>query len=534
MSPPTNTVSGLYPVPQIGPAYGAPVGAPAPSGPNNEQHERTPRDHLDRLVTLIARSWRFRWYAALVLLLGATVSLAVALMLPRSYTSETLIVYREGIGTRTVMGNEQGVEAQQKLALKLKEMVLSRTSLQKIIEEFHLYPHIMDRSGYVDAVNEMRKNIAFAAKDGETFGLSFTGPEPALVQKLTARLAQELVTEQSKSRLEQAGETREFIDAEKRRSDEDLKDKESALAAFMAKHPEFAKESNGVNAGSQVGIVTRVKMSGDKAPKTTDPTLAALEREAGRIAERLGTPLKRKSDKELDPKLAAARTEAENDLKAAQRELADKAAQFTEEHPDVRAAKARVKTAELKLRHVNDMIATADGEKKPEPADEGAIDRGALETELKRVQDEIAQYKRRRANDPSAGQQQQASGANAVVQLETEWTRLNREMNDSRERNQQLEARQFKASIMENAVTSGRNAQMIIVDPAYKPTHPNKGRTQVVIAGAAASVALALILALILTVLDDRLYDRVDVESLKVAALLGVVPRADGGRDNRG
>jgi uncharacterized protein involved in exopolysaccharide biosynthesis len=523
---PTNTVSGLYPVPPLPPPTGSPPPPP-------DQQERTPRDHLDRLVTIVGRSWRFRWYAALVLLLGATVSLAVALMLPRSYTSETLIVYREGIGTRTVTGSEQGTEAQQKLALKLKEMVLSRTSLQRLIDEFHLYPRIMDRSGYVDAVNELRKNIAFAAKDGETFGLSFTGPEPAMVQKLTARLAQELVTEQSKSRLEQAGETREFIDAEKRRSDEDLKDKEGSLASFIAKHPEFAKESNGANAGTQAGIAVRAKLDRDKAPKTADPQLAALEREAGRIAERLGTPLKRKPDKELDPKLAAARTEAENDLKSAQKDLADKAAQFTEEHPDVRAAKTRVKSAEGKLRKVNEMIATADGERKGEPADEGAIDRGALETELKRVQEEIVQYKRRRAND-GAGQQQQTSGANAVVELETEWTRLNREVGDARERNQQLEARQFKASILENAVTSGRNAQMIIVDPAYKPTHPNKGRTQVVIAGVAASVALALLLALMLTMLDDRLYDRVDVESLKVASLLGVVPKMDGERDNRG
>jgi capsular polysaccharide biosynthesis protein len=64
--------------------------------------------------------------------------------------------------------------------------------------------------------------------------------------------------------------------------------------------------------------------------------------------------------------------------------------------------------------------------------------------------------------------------------------------------------------------------------------HPNKARTQVVIAGVAASVGLALLLALLLTMLDDRLYDRVDVESLKVAALLGVVPRVDGEKDNRG
>ncbi len=505
--------------------------APSLSG---REDVRTPRDHLDRMVTLLGRSWRFRWYAALVLLLGATVSLAVALLLPRAYTSETLIVYREGIGAKTITGgNDAGADAQQKLSLKLKEMVLSRTSLAKIIEEFHLYQAIVDRSGYVDAVNEMRKNIAFSAKDGETFGLSFTGPEPVMVQKLTARLAQELLAEHSKSRLEQAGETREFIDAEKRRSDEDLKEKETQLSTFIAKHPEFAKESNGINAGTQAGIATRAlsKEKGEKAP--TDPQLAALQREATRIQERLGMPVKRKPDREIDPKLAAARAEAENDLKSATRDLAEKSSQFTDDHPDVRAAKARLKSAEAKLRRANEAIIANDAAEKgkTEPENEGAIDRGALEAELKKVQEEIAIYKRRHSGDSPLPA---SNSANAVVALETEWTRLNREVADARDRNGQLESRQFKASIMENAVTSGRNAQMIIVDPAYKPTHPNKGRTQVVIAGVAASIGLSILIALLLTLLDDRLYDRVDVDNLGIAPLLGVVPRVDGEKDNRG
>jgi len=522
MNPPIQSYpSGMPPVMQQPPAPDADL--------------RTPRDHLDRMVSLAGRCWRFRWYAALVLLLGVTASLAMALLSRRHYTSETLIIYREGIGTRTVTGTEANVDAQQKLALKLKELVLSRTTLARLIEEFHLYPVIVEHSGYVDAVDEMRKNIAFRAKDGETFGMSFTGDDPTLVQKMTARLAQELLEEHSKSRLEQAGETREFLDTEKHRSDDDLREKEGMLAGFIAKHPEFAKESNGAGAGTQAGIAIRAM--GGKSTKTSDPQLAALEREASRIQERLGMPTRKPkaAEKDIDPKLLGARNDAESDLKSAQRELAEKTAQFTEEHPDVRAAKTRLKAAEGKVRRANEAITAADPEPKTkaDPAEEGTIDRAALETELKRVQEEISSYKRRRVTDGSNAAAAAGSASN-IVSLETEWTRLNREVTDARERNQQLESRQFKASIMENAVTSARNAQMIIVDPAYKPTHPSKGRTQVVAAGVVVSVVLALMLALLLMLLDDRIYDRIDVEALRVAPLLGVVPRADGKKDNRG
>ncbi len=496
---------------------------------------RSARDHLDRFVSIGMRSWRFKWYAALVLLLGTTLSLAAALLRERQYTSETLIVYREGIGTRTISGSEATVDAQQKLALKLKELVLSRTTLEKLITEYHLYPQIMDKRGAVDAVDEMRKQIAFHAKDGETFGLSFTGNEPHRVQELTARLARELLEEHSKSRIEAAGETKEFLDDEKRRSDEDLRVRESALATFIAKHPEFAKESNGAGAGTQSGIAVRAANS-KSAARSEDPQLNALEREAQRLQARLGVPTARKADRDIDPKLAAVRSDAENDLKIAQKDLADKAAQFTEEHPDVRAAKNRVKNAEAKLRRANEAIAASDAEAtrtKPEAADDGVIDKGALEAELKKAQEAISTYKRKKAASPD-GADTGPSAASGVVTLETDWTRLNREVADARERNQQLESRQFKASILENAVTAGRNAQMIIVDPAYKPTHPNKGRTQVVGAGLAVSFILAMLLALTLTLLDDRIYDRIDLDGLHVAPILGVVPRADGKRDHRG
>ncbi len=380
------------------PAYPAP---PAVAW-GAESDNRSVRDQLDRMVSIALRSWRFRWYAVFVVLLGAVASLAVAFLKPRIYTSETLIVYHEGIGVRAALGTEQTSDATQKLALKLKEMVLSRTRLQKIIDEYHLYPTIVDDHGYVEAVDEMRKNIAFHAKDGETFGLSYSGTDPVLVQKLTARLAHDLVDEQSRSSQELAGDTREFLDVKKHLSDEDLREKESALAVFISKHPEFARESNGINAGTETGIAVRANAAQKASAHTSDPLVGALERQASRLQERLGMPVKHKAAvaADADPKLVAARNDAENDLKLAQREFAEKSSQFTEEHPDVRSAKARVKVAEGKLRRATEAVtASASAEPKAEAPDEGAIDRVALETELKRVQEELAAYKRHRSSD---------------------------------------------------------------------------------------------------------------------------------------
>jgi capsular polysaccharide biosynthesis protein len=67
---------------------------------------------------------------------------------------------------------------------------------------------------------------------------------------------------------------------------------------------------------------------------------------------------------------------------------------------------------------------------------------------------------------------------------------------------------------------------MVIVDPAYKPTHPSKpSRSLIAGGGLAGAILLAICVALALALLDDRLYDRVDVESLGAVPLLAVVPR---------
>jgi uncharacterized protein involved in exopolysaccharide biosynthesis len=503
------------------------------------QETRTARDRLDRIFSIIKRATRF-WAAGLaVLVAGGAISVAVAVLKPRVYKSETLMLFREGIRSSDLGGPDSGGDPARKLGLKLKEMVFSRTSLAKIIDEFKLYPKIMDDRGYVDAVDEMRTHIAFRVKDGDTFGLSFEGEDPRRVQAVTARLAEMLMGENTKTRSEQAEVTKEFLDAEKTRAEGELKEKETNLAKFLSKHPEFAKETVAPGAGG-AGTAFRATASKAAAAGTTrDPTLLALEREASRIQERLGVPMKKKTvgESQADPRLVAERQAAESEVQQAQRDVADKLAQFTEQHPDVRAAKSRLKGAEGRLRKAQEAItadlAGAAAKKVQSDDDEGIIDRGTLEAQLRKVQDEISQHKAKQK--AKEGPTEVSSGAQWIVALETEWTRLNREVSEARERNQQLQDKQFKASMAESAAASGRNAQMVVIDPAYKPTHPAKlGRTVIVGVGVGASFAIMLFLLIGLALLDDRLYDRVDIERLELLPLIGVVPRGDGKKRKRG
>jgi uncharacterized protein involved in exopolysaccharide biosynthesis len=492
---------------------------------------RTARDRLDRVLTICKRSTRFWLPAFVVIILGSLAAGGVAFTRPRIYKSEALILYREGIRSSDLGGPDVGGDPARKLGMKLKEMILSRTQLQHVIDQFKLYPAIVEDRGYVDAVDEMRNHIAFRVKDGDTFGLSFEGEDAKRVQEVTARLAETLINENSKNRAEQAEVTKEFLDAEKNRVESELKEKETNLAKFLSKHPEFAKETAQASGTGAAG--TAIRAAAQKgSSKSSDPTLLALEREASRIQERLGVPTTSKKKKPTedagDPKLLAEKAAAEADLNSAQKDLSDKLGQFTEQHPDVRAAKVRVKTAQDRVKRANDALLAGAASKPKDPDDdEPIIDRGTLESELRKVTEEIAAYKKKK-HENEAGAANTGTEAQRVVALETDWTRLNREVQEARERNQQLQTKQFNASMAESAAASGRNAQMVIVDPAYKPTHPAKPSRSVIAAvGVLVSIGLALALALGFALLDDRLYDRVDVERLELVPLLGVVPRGD-------
>jgi uncharacterized protein involved in exopolysaccharide biosynthesis len=451
---------------------------------------------------------------AIVVVVGTGAAVGLSYVMPRVYRSETLILYREGIRSSDVGAGEGGGDPARKLGMKLREMVLSRTSLQAIIEEFKLYPHTVAERGYVDAVDEMRTHIAFKIRDGDTFSLSFDGEHPETVQNVTSKLVTALVDENSRNRVEQATITKEFLDAEMRRNELDLHTKEGALAAFLQKHPEFARDPNAPSA------LPRAPRRPATTAKSKDPNLLALERQAERTSKLLNAPPAPRKDAPPTP-TRIAYNKAEADLEAAQKELNDRSQQFTEQHPDVRAAKARVKAAEAKVARIREELAAESPRGMVEPP---PVDRAALEAELAKINAAIASYGRK-SSDSQAGGKTPGEDASRIVALETEWARLDREVVEARERQKQVEDKQFRASIAANSVSSGHTAQMVVVDPASLPKHPSGiGRTVIVGIGMAVSLALGLLLAVARALFDDRIYDARELKGLDFIEWVAVVP----------
>lgn len=488
------------------------------------------RDQLERGVALVRRSAPFWRRALLVFVLGALVAVPYVFTRPRAYRSETVILYQETIRSTDLTGAEGGGEnTARRVGARLREVLLSRATLEPIIKEMELYTKpgkALEHSELIEAVDEMRKAITFRAREGDTFEIAFVGSTPKQAQDVTTRLSECIIQEAATRRAQNAKTLKEFLDAESERNKTDLRQKEAELAKFAGLHPQLAARLQG--APGQVASAQPAAGTG-----TVDPVLASLEARAARIDRQLKAA---SSPSPAVPRPTFQPPPDGPELVAARRDLADKSARYTDKHPDVIAARNRLRSAEEAQATANraalDAFNAQNAASLDPPPPRNATDEAALRRELAELYAQIAGRRMTLAGgaaaraDAGAQAAALASGSPDVA-LEVEFRRLQREVNEGRERQHQLDEKLFKASITASSVMNDRNIQVSILDPAFLPTAPvSKSRALILGGLLALCFALAVATAIASAMLDDRIYDRMDLERLDVLPILGVVPRA--------
>lgn len=499
----------------------------------------TAKDQLDRVLLLLRRSVAFWKRALLVFLAGLAIAVPYVFTRPRAYRSETVILYQETIRSSVVGGAES--DTARRVGARLREVLLSRASLEPIITDLHLYAKpgkTLDRGDLIEAVDDMRKGITFRAREGDTFEIAFVGGTAKEAQEVTRRLGECIVQEAASRRAENAKTEKEFFEAESERNKADLKLKEAELAKFVTLYPALAARVQGLTPPTP----TAPTGGGGFVPSTPgDPILANLEYRAARIERQLRAAAHPEAPVPA-PKPATFQPPPESaELVAARRDLADKLGRYTDKHPDVIAARNRLKAAESAQGAANEAAAAAfaaqqaaQAAKDDPPPPKNATDEAALRKELADLQVQIAT--RKAAGKPLVGVADAAAAVapgpaldpgSSAVALEVEFRRLLREVTEGRERQHQLDERVFKSAMTASSVMNDRNIQVSVLDPAFLPIAPvSKSRTMMLAALMALSFVVALAIAVLSARLDDRVYDRIDIEQLDILPVLGVIPKA--------
>ena len=418
-------------------------------------------------------------------------------------------------------GGEGSPEGARRVGGRLRELLFSRASLEPIIHDLDLYPDKIVHGESIEAVEEMRKNIVFKAQqDGDTYDISFTGPSPKEAQEVTRRLGDCIIQEAAKRREDKAKTLQEFLTAESLRNEPDLRQREADLTSFVVLHPEYAKRLEGLPAPATVPAGAGA--TGDSLPTSLEARAAAIERRL--IAKTVPRPAPRPGTTFQPPADSA-------ELIAARRSLADKLLLFTDKHPDVIAARSRLKAAEDMQAEVNAAALAAwrvqQGYDPGPPAN--ATDEAALRRELANLQAQIVA--RRSALSVATGTPADA-GAPAEAPapaLELEFRGLQGAVSEARDRQQQLRSWLFHASVTASSVMDDRNIQVSVLDPAYLPVRPiSKSRSLLLAASLAVSLVLAMVTAFVSAGFDDRIHDRHDVGRLGTLPVIAIIPKPNG------
>ena len=484
----------------------------------------TPRDRLQRLVDLGRKAIRFWWLVALFAVLGGGLSFAFAFLRPKAYQSWATVFYQERIQSSLLQNREE--TTQRNIGDRYRELLMARDQLEQVIADkaTNPFPELKD----VDtAIDKLRQAVRFEARGANAFRITYTDTDPDRAKAVTDKLTKALGDKDEALRNDQAQRTVKFAISQKEQANTELIKQEQELAGFLAKHPEFAQDTTQQQEGASIRAIKNQKV----APTGQSPRLFALERQRQRIQARLDAnpdaPAVHTAAAPSAARQAAEQvvTEAQRELTAAQHELEDALARYTDMHPAVKTARDKVTAAQGKVRKAKADL--PDDTEIVAPAT--PQDRAKLAKDLQAIESAIAaEQQATAAKTPTAAATAAAADAstNWVVALETDHAKLRRQVAEAREKMQSLNDSVFRAQIDANEKLAEDGGRLTVIDPAFKPVRPSgPGKTIFLMAGMVLFLSLGFALAIGLAVIDDRLYRRTDIDHLGIA-VLGVIPPA--------
>ncbi len=165
-----------------------------------------------------------------LVIFGLAVYLSASL--PDIYKSSTLILITPQKLPPSYVNSTVTTSLDQRIR-SITEGIFSRTRLERIVQEFNLYPMLGKMDGRVE---RLRKSIQIDVRRTDAFALSYEHRNPEKAMQVTARLGGLFIDENLQIREQQATGTTIFINAEADRLRKDLEEQEQEVNLYKAQH----------------------------------------------------------------------------------------------------------------------------------------------------------------------------------------------------------------------------------------------------------------------------------------------------------
>lgn len=460
---------------------------------------------------------RYWWIPTLMTIVLGALGLAASLVLPKKYTSSTLVLVEQPTVPKDLIKPVITDDLNQRMA-SMKAQILSRSRLEMIINKFNLYPQLRPATHMEDLVEKLKSVInveliqpmaGAADREPPGFNVSVTFDNPQLAQQICQEITSMFMEQNATNRVKQSNKTTQFLTEQLEEAKAKLDEQDKKFAEFKAGHSISMPEQEQTNLTLLTGLDTQLDATTQaithaQQDKTLNETLLS-QQEASWKASQVGQQNPETQDQQLT---------------ALQDQLAALLAKYTPEHPDV--IKLKTQIAELQRR----MAETPEPKTSPVVAQAALREPPSLQqlrTRIKQDDFNIADLTKRQSQiqDQIRAVQGRLQASPVIEQQLKDLTRNYQTASDIY--NDLLKKRETSAMATDlEHEQEGENFK--VLDAPSLPSSPSFPKPLIFVGGGlGAGVGLSLAILYLLALSDKAMYSERDVElCLKLPVLTSV------------
>jgi polysaccharide chain length determinant protein (PEP-CTERM system associated) len=419
----------------------------------------TPQDYVEMAV-------RRKWWIIIPFVLVMMGSYGVYKRLPKNYEAQTLILVRPQQISKDYVQPTVSQSVSNLLAT-IKEQILSRSNLEKVITQLNLTKDLSDPLEMEKKAGSMRKAIKIEVQrtrraTSSSLSISFVDENPGDAARIVNKIASLFITENVNMREKQIRGASQFLEKELQVIQKRLKEKEEAIRKFKEEYMGELPSQLEAN----LAILERLQQN---VQTNNQSFIAAQQRKAN--LENLINRMKAAktlivTNKGTAPKVDPLKVQVDDQRK----HLQNLRTQYTDGHPDVIMAKATLAKLEAQLRERKSIFASSKSKETNLTVDpdlmrlngelqEVIVQIDRLTNEQTDIKRQIALYQKRVQSAPKR---------------EEQMSKLWRDYNLLQENYRSLRDKKIQAQLAENLEEKRKGEQFKILDSATTPMYPVK------------------------------------------------------------
>jgi polysaccharide chain length determinant protein (PEP-CTERM system associated) len=467
------------------------------------------------------------WLLLVPFAIVSAATAVVAKLLPDRYRSETLLLVEPQRVPENYVRATVTTTIERRLH-SITQQILSRTRLERLIEEFNLYAEDRRTGIMEDVIEDMRRDIDIRPVRGDVFRVSYTGSDPRTVMRVTERLASSVIEENLVDREVLAEGTNQFLEAQ-------VEDARRRLMEHEQKLEQYKRRFSG-ELPSQVD-------SNLQAISHTQMQIQTLIESVNRDQDRRAAIERVLTDMASDAAAAAAVPQTPQvgtvaqQLAVAQSTLQSLELRFKPGHPDIAMWKRRIRDLETAAEAEALNAPVSDGATAARPTSYAETMR---QRRVRDLQDEVKQLDKQIAAKLTEEKRLRAASGTYQARVEMTPTReselveLTRDYGTLQTMYTNLLAKKEESKVAANLERRQIGEQLKLIDPARMPERPfSPNRVRINFLGMAGGLLLGLVLIALREYRDGSFRTDDEVSSVLALPVLAVVPIMMSDKDRR-